>query len=120
MDKNIKILLIEDEVLNAMSLIMDLKKSGYINSKFVSTSEQALASANSESPDLLISDISLSGGENGIDTAIEIIGTSSIPVIFISGYEADDMAGKMSKLKNYSFLKKPVAAYKLVELIEKL
>lgn len=120
MDKNTHILLIEDEVITAMSLIIDLKKYGYNNSKFVSTSSKAVASAQKQFPEVLIADVSLSGRESGIDIAAEISGTSGIPIIITSGYEIEDLIPKMGILNNAHFLRKPINISKLIQLIERL
>lgn len=120
MDKTSKILLIEDEVITAMSLIMDLKKHGYKNSKFVSTGSKAVASAKEQMPDILIADVSLSGGESGIDVAAKIAGKRGMPIIITSGYEIETLASKMSILNNSHFLRKPVIISNLIKLIEKL
>lgn len=120
MDKNTRILLIEDEVITAMSLIMDLKKYGYKNSKFVSTVSKAVASAQEQMPDILIADVSLSGGESGIDAAVKIAGKRDMPIIITSGYEIEALSSKMSILKNSHFLRKPVVVSSLIKLIESL
>ena len=120
MDKTAKILLIEDEVITAMSLIMDLKKYGYKNSKFVSTGSKAIASVKEQMPDILIADVSLSGGESGIKVAAEISGTTGMPIIITSGYEIEALSTKMSILKNSHFLRKPVNISNLIKLLEKL
>lgn len=120
MDKSSKILLIEDEVIAAMSLIMDLKKSGYLNSKFVTTGSKAFTSAKELMPDIIIADVSLFGGESGIDVAAEISGSSGIPIIITSGYEPSELTSKMNILNNAHFLRKPVVVSSLVKLIESL
>lgn len=120
MDKSINILLIEDEVITAMSLIMDLKKYGYVNSKFVSTGSKSAASVKEVFPDIIIADVSLSGGESGIDVAAEISGTTGIPIIITSGYEVDDLTSKMNVLNNAHFIRKPVNISSLIKLIKSL
>jgi DNA-binding response OmpR family regulator len=120
MDKNAYILLLEDEVITAMSLVMDLKKHGYTNSKFVATGRKALESVKEKSPDLLIVDESLSGGESGIEIAVEIRGKSNLPVIITSGYEIEDLDQKLNNLANSHFVQKPVVISGLIKLIEKL
>ncbi len=120
MDKTVKILLIEDEVITAMSLIMDLKKHGYPNSKFASTGSKALASSEKIFPDLIIADVSLSCGESGIDVAAKISGESGIPIIITSGYEVDEIYSRMSILDKAHFLRKPVIISSLIKLIESL
>ena len=120
MGKFVKILLIEDEVITAMSLIMDLKKHGYRNSKFVSTGSKAIASTKDMMPDIIIADVSLSGGESGIDVAAKISGSSGIPIIITSGYAVEDLASRMNILNNAHFLRKPINISSLIKLIEKL
>ncbi|MDA3939038.1 MAG: response regulator [Spirochaetia bacterium] len=96
MDKTVKILLIEDEVITAMSLIMDVI------------------------PDLIIADVSLSEGESGIDLAAKITEKNSIPVIITSGYEPEELNEKMGILDNAHFIRKPVMVSRLIKLIESL
>jgi len=118
LNKSSKILLIEDEVITAMSLIMDLKKHGYLNSKYVSTGSKAIASTKNLMPDIIIADVSLSGGESGIDVAAEISGSTGIPIIITSGYEVEDLALRIDFLSNAHFLRKPVNISSLIKLIE--
>jgi DNA-binding response OmpR family regulator len=120
MDKTANILLIEDEVITALSLILDLKKHGYRNSKFVSSGKEAKASADIQKPDLIIADVSLAGGESGIETAAEIIGNSGIPAIICSGYEKEELIEKIEIFGNGYFLPKPIIISELVNLIERL
>lgn len=120
MNKAAKILLIEDEVITAMSLILDLKKNGYLNSTFVSTVSKALLSAKESMPDIVLADVSLSDGESGIDVAFQISDETGIPVIITSGYEIEELTSKMSILKNAHFLRKPINISDLINLIEKL
>lgn len=120
MDKNAHILLLEDEIITAMSLIKDLKKHGYANSKFVSTGQKAIARAQEKMPDLLIADVSLSGGESGIEIAAEIKGKSELPVIITSGYEIEELTFKLNILDNSHFIPKPIIISNLIKLIERL
>jgi len=120
MDKSSKILLIEDEVITAMSLIMDLKKHGYKDSKFVSTGRKAVLSAADSMPNIIIADVSLSGGESGIDVASEISGSTGIPIIITSGYEVEELSLRMNILNNAHFIRKPVNISSLIKIIESL
>ena len=120
MNKTSSILIIEDEVITAMSLIMDLKKYGYKNVKFVQNGTKALTSSRESIPDLIIADVSLSGGESGIDVAVKIRGETAIPVILTSGYEVDDISDKLNGQEKFYFVQKPVLVSKLISLIESL
>ncbi len=120
MNKVSNILVIEDEVITAMSLVMDLKKHGYKNVKFVQNGAKALASSRESLPDLIIADVSLSGGESGIDVAVNISRKSAIPVIFTTGYEIEDLSSNLNDKENYYFIQKPVLISRLISLIESL
>lgn len=120
MDKSSKILLIEDEVITAMSLIMDLKKHGYKDSQYVSTGSKAAFSAADSMPDIIIADVSLSDGESGIDIAAEISGSTCIPIIITSGYEVEELSSRMKVLNNAHFLRKPINIHLLIRLLDSL
>ena len=61
MDRKIKILLAEDELLIAQCLKMELEMEGYEICSFVSEGEEAVKTAKKEEPDIILMDIHLSG-----------------------------------------------------------
>ena len=87
MDKQIKILLVEDEFINALLIKKQLEFIGYAVSHHVTTGENAIISAKQNHPDIIIMDIRLAGEIDGIEAASVIKSESDIPVIFITGYE---------------------------------
>ena len=120
MDKRVKILIVEDEVLSAMSLQQDLKRSGYANCSYVTSGEKALDSMAKEKSDLVLTDVSLAGTMSGVDTAEKIIPEYKIPVIIYSGYDYSDIGEKIEQLKGAHFLRKPLRRTELVSLISSL
>ncbi len=117
MEKETEILIVEDEVLSAMSLQQDLKRSGYLNSRYVTTGEDALASLKSSGIGLVIMDISLGGELSGVDTARIISIDHTIPVILTSGYNYSDYKERIESLENVYFVKKPIRKTELINLV---
>lgn len=115
-----EILIVEDEVLTAMSLQQDLKRSGYINCSYVTTGEKALSRIEKKKPSLIIMDISLAGELTGIETAEKVLAEHQIPVILSSGYDYEDLSDRISHLKNAYFLKKPLHRMELVQLLDRI
>lgn len=113
-----KILIVEDEVIIAMQLQMHLNKSGYTVCAPVRTGSDAIMSAKEEFPDLVLMDINLPGGVNGIDTMGEIMDFTYIPVVFMSGYEGEDVLGGLDLKYSFLYLKKPIQFYSLDDLLK--
>ena len=115
-----RILIVEDEMLAAMSLAMDLRGAGYTVGGTVATGEEAVAAAQSEPIDLILMDIGLAGGIDGVEAAARIRACSSVPIIYMTGYaeRADDPTVKGTR--PYGFLVKPASFSRLQSLLDSL
>jgi CheY-like chemotaxis protein len=71
--QEIKILVVEDEVLNAAALKEELEVMGYKVFEIVTRGETAIERALSLKPDIILMDIYLANHINGIDAAREIL-----------------------------------------------
>lgn len=118
MDKKIKILLAEDEVLIAQCLKMDLVLEGYNVCKYVASGEEAIETAKEEDPDIILMDIHLSSKVDGIEAARKIIAHKKIPIIFMTGYNDIYTFERAQKINPVAFLEKPVEFSKLKSIIE--
>jgi two-component system, response regulator PdtaR len=118
MQKDTKILIVEDEAITAMYLQMRLKKLSYNVVKPVGSGENAIQIAHKESPNFILMDIGLAGKLDGIQTAREILQFSDAYIIFMSGYNDDDLREQVSLLKPSSFLLKPIGVNDIVGIIE--
>lgn len=107
LDKNIKtILLVEDEVLIAMSEETSLKAYGY-NVITSNTGEEALDEfRNNTSIDLVLMDIDLGAGIDGPETAIMMLAIRTIPVVFLSSHTEPDIVAKTEKITSYGYVVK--------------
>jgi CheY-like chemotaxis protein/DNA-directed RNA polymerase specialized sigma24 family protein len=89
-----RILIVEDDPVISMANARLVEDMGHTVAGTASTKAEAIALNASQSPDLLLVDIRLQGGDNGIDAVEEIIKSSSAPVIFVTGHPEDLLTGR--------------------------
>ena len=114
--KQIKILLIEDEAITAQYMKTGLTKNGH-SVKTTATGKKAIQSIEEERPDLILMDIHLAGGMDGIETMQRINEEYPIPVVFITGYVDESIKEKTLPFKTLAFLVKPVNINEIIEII---
>lgn len=107
MDKVIKILIVEDEVISAMYLQAQLRLLGYEICKKVVTGEDAVKLALFEKPDVILIDIRLAGKLDGIQTVKDILSFYQPLIIFMTGYQDEELIARAQKLTNCQILIKP-------------
>ncbi len=107
MEHQIKILIVEDEAIFAMSIKRVLSNSGYHVFEPVSTGEEVVQKAKQEKPDLVILDVGLKGKMEGFEVANYLRSMYDIPIIFMSGYQKKDLANKIKTLGGSMLLTKP-------------
>ncbi len=102
----VKILLVEDECIEAMDLEQILESFGYEVPSIASSGEEAVKKAMEYKPDLILMDIELKGHMNGIEAASKIK-KLEIPVIFITAHTNELIIEKAKDAEPYGFLVKP-------------
>ena len=115
--KTLKFLIVEDELLIAMSVKLELIEAGYEFCGHEIKGESAISSAREKKPDIIIMDIRLAGELDGIDTAKAIRSFSDCPIIFTTGYDSPGIREKIEKIEKSLYLEKPVTAGRLSPLI---
>ena len=80
------VLIIEDEPLISMQLEDLVRSLGHEVFGTAATRTQALAAVGEGMPGLVLADIQLADGSSGLDAVDDILGISSVPVIFITAY----------------------------------
>lgn len=84
-----RILVIEDEPLIAMGIKLMLESLGYIIHAIVDNERDAVVEARSDKLDLILADVRLKAGGDGISAIKQILSERDIPVLFITGNPAD-------------------------------
>jgi len=115
---NTKILIVEDESIEASGIQLSLEKVGYIVCGIAATGEDAIGKVKLLTPDLIIMDIFLKGEMDGIEAAAIIKKDFNIPVIYLTAH-SDDEALKRAKVTiPYGFIIKPYNQRELKHTIE--
>ena len=104
-----RILIVEDELMIAWMIQSLLEDMGFTDVEIAGSSEAALGAATRACPALVISDINLGGGPDGIETARRIDGATQPPVLFVSAYAGSDERLRMAEhLPAATVLRKPI------------
>jgi CheY-like chemotaxis protein len=118
MPKDLKILLVEDEVVTAMLVTMQLKRNGYEIMEHVVTGEEAIVSAKTYSPDVILMDIRLAGEMDGIDASKVIIAERPVAIIFLTSYDDQVTKLRADRLNPLGYLVKPLDISAFCNLVE--
>lgn len=102
-----KILIVEDELIVANDLLHRLKKLDYQVVGTVETGNEAIVSAERDRPDLILMDIYLKGGMDGIETSRIIQERFQIPVIYLTAYSDDSTLLRAQLTEPYGYILKP-------------
>jgi two-component SAPR family response regulator len=114
-----KIMIVEDEVIIAISLKMDLETEDLQITGIAARYEEALALLKKEKPDLVLCDINLKSEKDGIDVATWINNyDKNIKIIFMNGYGFDVVGDRLKNVSFQQLIEKPVEASDLKPIIE--
>jgi CheY-like chemotaxis protein len=80
------VLIIEDEPIIAMDLESVVTGLGHVVRHVARTHGEAVAAIADHRPGLVLADIQLADGSNGLDAVREILEVCSVPVVFITAY----------------------------------
>ena len=113
-----KILLVEDEGLVALHLKKLLNEHGFADILVARNGEEAVEKAGEALPDLLLMDIRLGKGMNGIEAVKRINSARKVPVIYITA-STDDLTHKEALNTNpLAILSKPIEPDELKTMID--
>ncbi len=111
-----RILIVEDEQIVAHELRRHLQAQGYEVS-IAGTGEKALEQAAAKAPNLVLLDIVLPGGIDGIATA-EQFQQLNIPVIYMTGHADDELFDRARRTEPLAYLLKPLRSGDLNRVIQ--
>ena len=103
------ILVVDDEAMIAWMIESLLEEFGFTEIAVAATGEEALRCAGERAPGLLVTDINLGPGLDGIAAAAAIRATTLAPVIFISGYANAEAVDRVRhEVPGAAVLRKPI------------
>lgn len=113
-----KILIVEDEMLIAANISLDLSNLGYEVTGILPRAEEALVHIEQNKPDILLLDIQLKGKMDGIGLAHKVKETSGIPIIFLTANSDEKHFALAKETKPEAFISKPFKKLDLQRAIE--
>jgi PAS domain S-box-containing protein len=117
-DLKSKILIVEDESIEAMNFEQSLKSFGYDVVGIASTGKDAIKMADEFKPDLILMDIVLKGDMDGIEAATNIKEDFDIPVVYLTAHPEESAVSRAKLTTPYGYLIKPVSKTDLKNTIE--
>lgn len=118
MNSTAHILIVEDEAIVAFNLQQRLTQMGYHVPDVAVSGNETLQIVSKAPPDLILMDIHIEGGMDGIDVAARIHETSPVPVIYLTAYSEDATLERARKTRPYGYLIKPFSERELHATIQ--
>jgi DNA-binding LytR/AlgR family response regulator len=118
MGKAIKILIVEDEMVIAANISLQLSELGYEVTGILPRGEEALSHIKIDKPDIVLLDIRLKGEMDGIETAHEIQKSYNIPIIYLTANADEAHFNRAKETHPYAFISKPFKKLDLQRAIE--
>jgi DNA-binding LytR/AlgR family response regulator len=118
MSNPIKILVVEDEMIIAAKISLQLSKLGYEVTGILCKGEEVLLHVEKNHPDIIIMDINLKGELDGIKTAEIVQKNNDVAVIYLTANTDDNTFGRAKLTRPHAFMSKPFNLMELQRSIE--
>lgn len=118
MEHPVKILIVEDEMIIAANISLQLSTLGYDVTGIIPRGEEALIHVKQNKPDIVLMDIQLKGELDGVDTARLMQQEYDIPIIYLTANADDKNFAKAKDTHPYAFISKPFKTLDLQRAIE--
>jgi two-component system, cell cycle sensor histidine kinase and response regulator CckA len=113
-----RIIVVEDEMLVARDICLQLQELGYEPVATCRSGEEAIAAAQSKQPDLILMDIHLDGAMDGIQATEKIHETQDIPVVFLTAFAEETTFARAKATGPYGYITKPFDEHELGRVID--
>ncbi len=118
MHSNINILVVEDEPIIAEDIISFLDDKGYSVAENCYTKENALSFLKANEPDIVLLDINMGQGTEGIEIARYLSNHKNIPFIFLTSYTDKTTIDQAKLTHPMGYISKPIDFKSLYSTIE--
>jgi len=113
-----KILVVEDEAIVAMDIRNRLLNLGHTVPAFTVTGSDALDKTAELHPDLVLMDIQLGGGMDGVETAAHIHRRFHVPVVYLTANSDENTLQRAKLTEPFGYILKPFSERELETTIE--
>ncbi len=111
------VLLVEDEIIIGISLVYELQSRGYEVIYPVTCEEEVMRALNKHDIQIIIMDVHLARGENGVEIAEKIVAKKPLPIIFATGMSDQETMLRAQKLSPLAYLTKPLNYSELLKIL---
>ena len=111
-------MIVEDEISVSMELQEMLTENGYDVQGVTDSGEEAITTARSLNPDLILMDIKLSGKLDGIDAAARIRSQMDIPSVFLTGHGEKELVDRAVEANPLGYIMKPLSEVQILATIK--
>ncbi|MBN2620591.1 HD domain-containing protein [candidate division WOR-3 bacterium] len=111
-------MIVEDEAITARDIAETLVANGYEVCGTAMTSDDAIEKTVALEPDLILIDIVLSHGKDGIKTAAAIHEKIDVPIVYLTAYTNDTILERAKETEPHGYLIKPFKDRELQTTIE--
>ena len=118
MPKPIQILIVEDEMIIAANISLQLTSLGYEVCGIIPRAEEALVHIRQQQPNIILLDINLKGEIDGIEMAHEMQMAYDIPIIYLTANSDNTHFERAKATHPYAFISKPFKKLDLQRAIE--
>jgi DNA-binding LytR/AlgR family response regulator len=121
MNAKTRLLIVEDDMIIAANMSLQLTKLGYEITGIESRGEEAIIHAKLNVPDIILMDVNLKGAIDGIETVKAIQRIVNIPVIYITANNDDPTFIRAKKTQPHAFISKPIngmVLHRTISLVE--
>jgi PAS domain S-box-containing protein len=113
-----RILIVQDKKVVSEDIAERLRGSGYEVVAVVASGQEAIKKAEDTSPDMLLIDIVLQGGMDGIEAASQIRSRCDIPIVFLTAHAEKDLFERAKITEPFGYLTRPVSPQDLLSTVE--
>lgn len=116
--ETIRILIVEDDMIIAANLSLQLTNLGYEITGIESRGEEAINHVKANPPDILLMDVNLKGAINGIETVRAIQEFSDVPIVYLTANSDEITFNAAKETHPKAFITKPFNRLELQRTIE--
>jgi DNA-binding response OmpR family regulator len=114
-------LIVEDEILIALDLEAAMSALGFDVCDLAPNAREARTVAMSDQPDIVLMDVNLDGGRDGIEAARWLREVCGTPVVFVTSYTDEDTVARIhERVPGAPVLSKPVYRQRLADVVATL
>jgi CheY-like chemotaxis protein len=111
-------LIVEDEIRTALGLKADMHALGFNICELAADPQEAFLLAMGDQPDVVLMDVCLKGGREGIEAARWLREVSDVPIVFVTGYSDRDTIERIhQQVPGAPVLPKPVYRDRLADAL---